>query len=95
VFTYGQAGDIPIVGDWTNTGVQRIGIFRSGQWWLDVNNDHTWTQAQDAVFTLGEGGDRPVIGNWSGSGQPALVCFAAASGGFRRVVTINGSTVGI
>src|SRR5664279_1038125 len=31
--TFGQAGDIPLVGDWTGDGRTRIGIFRNGSWY--------------------------------------------------------------
>jgi hypothetical protein len=48
--------------DWDNTGVHRIGVFRSGQWWLDINNDHQWTQGIDKLFIFGQAGDVPVPG---------------------------------
>lgn len=75
VFVFGQAGDIPIVGDWDNTGSQRIGIFRNGQWWLDMNGDHQWDAARDVVFVFGQAGDMPVIGDWDGSGQQRIGVF--------------------
>ena len=64
MFYYGYAGDIPLVGDWDNTGKQRIGVFRSGQWWLDRNGDHSWTNLVDEVFTYGFAGDIPVLTPW-------------------------------
>ncbi|CDH44284.1 hypothetical protein [Candidatus Contendibacter odensensis] len=32
---FGQAGDLPVAGDWNGTGVAKIGVFRNGQWFLD------------------------------------------------------------
>jgi hypothetical protein len=61
-FEFGQADDIPVVGDWDHTGVQRIGVFRNGQWWLDINGDHQWTGPPDLEFNFGQAGDAPVFG---------------------------------
>ncbi|MGO9270704.1 MAG: hypothetical protein ACLQOO_10710 [Terriglobia bacterium] len=33
-FQFGLNGDIPVVGDWDNTGVLRIGVFRPGSGWI-------------------------------------------------------------
>ena len=59
LFYFGQAGDIPIMGDWDSTGVRRAGVFRNGQWWLDLNNDGLWDAAHDLVFNFGQAGDFP------------------------------------
>jgi hypothetical protein len=61
-------GDIPIVGDWTGIGVSKLGIFRSGQWFVDNNKPadpqpHTWT-----TYAYGQAGDLPVAANWNGLG---------------------------
>jgi hypothetical protein len=34
-YTYGQAGDIPVIGDWDSTGADKIGVYRHGQWILN------------------------------------------------------------
>jgi hypothetical protein len=75
VLTYGQPGDIPIVGDWDNTGWYRIGIFRQGQWWLDMNGDGQWTANADIVFNYGEAGDVPVVGDWTYTGVQRIGVF--------------------
>jgi hypothetical protein len=61
---YGQAGDIPVIGDWDNTGKQRIGVFRQSQWWLDMNGDHVWTAPKDKMFFYGAPGDLPALSAW-------------------------------
>jgi hypothetical protein len=38
----GAAGDIPVVGDWNGDGLEKIGIFRSGMWYLDFNGNGAW-----------------------------------------------------
>ncbi len=75
LFYFGQTGDIPIMGDWTNTGIIRAGLFRKGQWWLDLNNDGMWDAAHDTVFDFGEAGDTPVVGDWDGSGVQRIGIF--------------------
>ena len=67
-----------MIGDWDNTGRQRIGIFRSGQWWLDLNGDHMWDEVHDMVFFYGQAGDLPVIGDWTHTGQTRIGVFRQA-----------------
>ena len=45
---FGQAGDIPVAGDWDGTGVVRIGVYRpsNGHWYLDMNNNGQWDGAE-------------------------------------------------
>lgn len=68
---YGISTDIPIVGDWTGTGVRRIGIFRNGTWILDTNGDGI-LDAGDQTVSFGQAGDIPVVGDWRGTGHIAL-----------------------
>jgi hypothetical protein len=75
LFYFGQAGDVPIMGDWDNTGVIRPGVFRNGQWWLDINNDGLWDAAHDIVFNFGQAGDVPLIGDWDGTGIQRIGVF--------------------
>lgn len=65
VFLYGWGGDVPIAGDWTGEGQEMIGIFRDGQWRLDLTGDGKYT-AEDLAFTMGSPGDKPVIGDFDG-----------------------------
>ena len=34
--------DIPVVGDWMGTATPNIGVFRNGQWFLDLNGNGVW-----------------------------------------------------
>ena len=71
VFHFGQAGDVPITGDWTGTGIDSIGIYNNGQWILDVDGDGKRSE-KDIVLRLGEAGDRPVVGDFDGDGVDEL-----------------------
>jgi hypothetical protein len=55
---YGISTDIPIAGDWTGTGVKRIGIFRNGTWILDTNGNDVIDGA-DKTVSFGQAGDIP------------------------------------
>ena len=72
---WGEAGDIPIIGDWDNTGVRRIGVFRNGQWFLDIDNNGVWDPEHDLAFLFGQAGDVPLIADWDGSGIQRIGVF--------------------
>ena len=38
----GLLGDVPVVGDWTGDGIAKLGIYRRGEWFKDLNNIGTW-----------------------------------------------------
>ena len=59
VFTYGTAGDIPVI--WHHDGKDTVGVFRSGTFYL--KNDNSAGNA-DNVFTYGAATDTPVDGKW-------------------------------
>ncbi|MEP6717383.1 MAG: SBBP repeat-containing protein, partial [Terriglobia bacterium] len=71
---FGESGDIPIVGDWTGTGVKRIGVFRNGLWILDINGDGVYDQG-DAALYFGQAGDTPLVGDWNGTGRVKFGLF--------------------
>jgi len=35
--------DFPVVGDWTGGGKAKIGIYREGFWYFDLNGDGIWS----------------------------------------------------
>ncbi|HWF08773.1 MAG TPA: SBBP repeat-containing protein [Bryobacteraceae bacterium] len=71
---YGTATDIPVAGDWTGSGVKRIGIFRNGTWILDTNGNGV-LDAADKTVAFGQAGDVPIVGDWRGTGRIALGLF--------------------
>lgn len=75
--SFGLPGDQPVIGDWTGDGRVRIGIFRNGQWYLDLNGNRKWDGASggDGVFQFGLPGDIPVAGDWTGDGVTKLGVF--------------------
>ena len=52
--------------DWDGSGKQRIGVFRAGLWYLDMNGDFQFDVGRDQNVRFGLPGDQPVAGDWSG-----------------------------
>jgi hypothetical protein len=72
--SFGLAGDLPVSGDWTGSGIKRIGVYRNGTWLLDINGNGVF-DAGDKTVQFGQAGDVPVIGDWNGTGQIKLGLF--------------------
>ena len=67
VFRYGTPGDYPVVGDWNGDGISSIGVFRNGEWHLDIDGNGRWTK-RDKTFNYGQRGDKPIVGDFNGDG---------------------------
>ncbi len=66
-FGKGLSNAMPVVGDWTNTGQLRIGVFSNGTWYLDINGNGVWDPGVDLVvsdFGKGLPAARPVVVRW-------------------------------
>jgi hypothetical protein len=70
VFAFGGiAGDLPIVGDWNNSGNLNVGVFREGFFWVEdaTASMPTAPAPSDTLVTFpfgGIAGDQPVVGHW-------------------------------
>jgi hypothetical protein len=64
----GATGDIPVTGDWYNTGTWQFGDFRSGFLWVLDGGAPLAPQASHFVgFSFAYGGiagDKPIVGKW-------------------------------
>ncbi|MCH5373144.1 MAG: VCBS repeat-containing protein, partial [Planctomycetes bacterium] len=67
VFKKGEHVDTPIAGDWNGDGIDQVGVFRDGNWMLDVDGDGRWTES-DQRLSFGQPGDVPVVGDFDGDG---------------------------
>jgi hypothetical protein len=64
-FGGGLTGAIPVTGDWTGTGVTRIGVYHNGVWYVDLNGNGVWDgPPTDGLFYFGGGltGAVPIAG---------------------------------
>jgi len=65
-FIYGQQGDIPLLGDWNGDGIDTVGVYRTGVFYL--RNTNTGGNG-DLTFLYGNSvGDTPIVGDWNGDG---------------------------
>ena len=63
-FDFGQAGDLPIAGDWNKDGKDTVGIYRNGI----VQLTNSTTAPIDLQFSFGNPGFLPIAGDWNGDG---------------------------
>lgn len=74
VTAFGLAGDAPVRGDFDGDGVDGIGVFRKGKWFL--KNTSAPGEA-DIELTFGIPGDLPVVGDYDGDGIDTVGVFRA------------------
>lgn len=81
IFTFGQAGDLPISADSNGDGSDGIGVFRAstGQFFL---NDAKIANVASATFNFGQAGDLAVGGDWNGDGVDSVAVFRPSTGEF-------------
>ncbi|MBI3839668.1 MAG: hypothetical protein HY288_17240 [Planctomycetia bacterium] len=74
---FGIRGGIPVTGDFNGDGKTEIGVFKDGQWFIDLNDNGIWDEG-DLWAKLGRKGDRPVTGDWDGDGKTDIGIFGPA-----------------
>ena len=53
----------------TSVQPERIGVYRGGGWFLDLNGDGIWRSSDDLRYNFGGSGFDPVTGDWDGDGR--------------------------
>lgn len=72
-FAFGQQGDLPMVGDWDGDGVDTVGVYREGTFYLLSKHQPQPELAHQ--FAFGQAGDLPVAGDWDGDGMDSIGVF--------------------
>lgn len=74
-YGYGLAGDVPLMADWSGSGVRTSAVVRGARRGAVGDEDLRWqvrqvegSGAPDLVFAYGRPGDMPVAGDWNGDG---------------------------
>jgi hypothetical protein len=77
VFQFGVRDGVPVVGDFNGDGLDEIGVYRNGYWFLDLNGDGRWDD-EDLWAQLGGELDFPITGDWNGDGKDDIGIFGPA-----------------
>jgi hypothetical protein len=86
--SFGQTGDLPVIGSWSGNGTSNIGTFSpsTGTWQLDTNGDGVLNCAVDTCFSsFGQKGDFPVTRAINGLPGSIIGTYSPET-----IVTING-----
>ena len=84
----GQAGDIPVVGDWNGNGKTKVGVYRHGFFILDTNGNGVFDSGDQVIGIGGYPGEQPVVGDWNGSGTTKV---GVLDGTGRWILDYNGN----
>lgn len=68
VFRFGSDKDIAVTGDFNGDGISSIGVFKEGNWKLDVDGDGRFIAGTDKQLQFGDTGDQPIVGDFDGDG---------------------------
>jgi len=91
-FVFGQAGDVPLVGDWNGDGIDTPGVFRNGTFFL--RNSNTAGPA-DIQFNFGSSTDVPVVGDWNGDGIDTVGIWNGPFFYLKTANTAGASTINV
>jgi hypothetical protein len=91
---FGTPTDLPVAGDWTNTGQTRIGTFnsRTGEWRLDLNGNGLFDGCvvDRCVESFGRHKKHPAVGDWTGNGTSQIGVFDPSSGSWQLDLNNDG-----
>jgi hypothetical protein len=68
-FQFGPVGGIPVVGDWSGSGKDGIGVYANGVFYLRNDITNPTARAPDEIIALGYPGAIPVAGDWASRGD--------------------------
>ncbi|MFF2077589.1 transglycosylase family protein [Kitasatospora sp. NPDC058162] len=75
---FGQAGDLPMTGDFDGVGHDQLGIFRPSTNTFTVRHD----DASATSLAFGQNGDIPVPGMWDHNGHAQMAVYRPGTGTF-------------
>lgn len=74
-YVIGTDGAIAVSGDWNGDGVDKIGFYVNGFWYLDLNGNGKWDDDDLWAELGGKAKDQPVAGDWDGDGKSDIGIF--------------------
>ncbi len=82
---FGKLGGTPVTGDFDGDGLTDVGVFKDGEWFIDLNGNGIWDEG-DLWARLGNRDDKPVTGDWDGDGKTDIGIYGPAWAGDPRAV---------
>ena len=92
VFSFGNAGAQPLMGDWDGDGVDTVGVYDPATATVSLRNANSAGDA-DVVFTIGQIGDVAIAGDFDGDGRDTVAVYRP-SDGFVRIFNATDSSLG-
>ena len=77
-FMFGDVGDVPLVGDWDNDGIDTVGLHRFSSGFVYIRNSNSQGGANQSWF-YGENGDQAFTGDYNGDGVDSIGLFRPAN----------------
>jgi hypothetical protein len=74
VFSFGNPGDLAVMGDWDCDGEGTPGVYRPGEGLFYLRNTNTAGPAE-LSFAFGHPSDLPLVGDWDGDGCDTVALF--------------------
>ena len=87
-FQFGPEGGTPLAGDFNGDGVSEVAVFLGGVWFIDLNGNGVWDEA-DLWARMGTENDLPVVGDWDGDGKTDIGIFGPAWTGDVRAIVLE------
>jgi hypothetical protein len=78
---FGQAGDIPVAGDWNGDGETDVGVFRPSAGQFILRKPLFGNSTINIRINFGQSGDLPVVGDWDGDGKETPGVFRPGATG--------------
>lgn len=88
VVLFGEAGDLPLLGDWDGDGTATVGVYRPSALSFFLRNSLTSGAAETAT-AFGTAGDLPVVGDWNADGKDDLGVYRPAERKFFLTTSLN------
>lgn len=60
----GNAGEVPLIGDWSGSGTSKIGVYINGFFLLDFDGNGSFDVNLDRFAPYGGSGNQPIVGRW-------------------------------
>lgn len=82
---FGLYGAIPVSGDFNGDGIDELGVYYEGEWFIDLNGNGRWDR-EDLWAKLGGKSDLPVTGDWDGDGKDDIGIYGPEWEGDQRAI---------